>query len=56
MSVNALLLASEGGAGPYGLDTRLLRTAFDGAPVGVGVCARDRVGAVNRTRAAVARR
>lgn len=38
MSLDALLLA---GASPYGLDRQLLRTAFDGAPVGVGVCDED---------------
>ncbi len=40
MSFNALLLAGDS-RDPFGLDRNLLRTAFDGAPVGVGVCDED---------------
>jgi diguanylate cyclase (GGDEF)-like protein/PAS domain S-box-containing protein len=35
------LLMTGGRPSPFGLDGLLLRTAFDGAPVGVGVCDED---------------
>jgi len=37
----AAALVSEDRSSPFGLDGLLLRTAFDGAPVGVGVCDED---------------